>query len=503
MAAGKSGSFTIATKNSAISGYVSWSETYSETNNGSDIVMVAYLRRTNNYSGTATNSSANTITATFSCTGKSDISVKNPSRITIPNNKNYVEIARATFENVPHNSDGSKSVDLYFTLSHTSGMTGFTVNKTGTTASLTQIPRASEPTCSDVTLGNAVTINTNRLSGSFTHTIKTSINGVVKETFTSVATSKSWTPQVATYAPYITNGKTGTIKIECSTYNGSTLIGTKSCNITVTVPSSVKPSLTVTIEENNTKMKNLNWGIFVQGKSQLKVSNVGSPIYGSPISSYSTNVEGINYSGATINSNVILQPGTKIVKSKVIDARGNYQEKETSYQVVEYAKPSIIEANAIRCLEDGTPNDRGTYIKCTFLATVSSVSNHNKATFKIGYKLTESSSYVDTTFVTESSTQLSIDKTGENSVIIGGGNISGMETYDVRFLAEDLFEPTEIVKSIGTGFAIINVNESGKAIAFGKISEAGPDEEKMEIAIPVEYLGKKLLDYEIVDEWEE
>ena len=52
---GKSGTYNIKTKSSAISGYVQWTETYDDatyiTTNQTTITQTVYLHRTNTYSG--------------------------------------------------------------------------------------------------------------------------------------------------------------------------------------------------------------------------------------------------------------------------------------------------------------------------------------------------------------------------------------------------------------------------------------------------------------------
>ena len=95
---------------------------------------------------------------------------------------------------ISHDGDGSRtiSVSAYF---------GDSANSLGNATvsgnlTLTTIPRASEPSCNNVTLGNAVTINTNRKSDAFTHTITVSVGGNVKETFNNIGASVSWTPSI-------------------------------------------------------------------------------------------------------------------------------------------------------------------------------------------------------------------------------------------------------------------------------------------------------------------
>ena len=64
-----------------------------------------------------------------------------------------------------------------------------------------------------------------------------------------VGTSTSWTVPLS-LANQVPNGVSGTCTITCKTYNGSTLIGTKTTSLTLTVPSSIVPEIsTIAISE--------------------------------------------------------------------------------------------------------------------------------------------------------------------------------------------------------------------------------------------------------------
>lgn len=97
----------------------------------------------------------------------------------------------------------------------------------------------------------------------------------------------SWIPPVS-LASQIPSAVSGTCTITCTTYNGSTSIGSKTCTLTLTVPSSVVPtigSLTATRVDGDVPS---SWGIYVQSKSKATITITGATgSYGSTISSYS------------------------------------------------------------------------------------------------------------------------------------------------------------------------------------------------------------------------
>ena len=161
-----------------------------------------------------------------------------------------------TFASAPlkiaHNPDGSKS----FTISGFSGWIYASGNTyaSSQTFTLPTIPRASSVSCSTANIGSNATITINRASSSFTHTLTYafgSLSGTIATKTSS--TNISWTIPTTFYGQ-IPNSKSGTGTITCDTYNGSTLIGSKSTSFTATVNESAsKPTLNPTaVDSNNT-----------------------------------------------------------------------------------------------------------------------------------------------------------------------------------------------------------------------------------------------------------
>lgn len=152
---------------------------------------------------------------------------------------------------IAHNSDGSKS----FTISGFSGWIydSGTTNASAQSFTLSTIPRASSVSCSAADIGSNATISISRASSSFTHTLTYgfgSLSGTIATKTSS--TSISWTLPTTFYAQ-IPNAKNGTGTITCQTYNGSTLIGTKTCSFVATANEAIsKPTLSPTVVDSNT-----------------------------------------------------------------------------------------------------------------------------------------------------------------------------------------------------------------------------------------------------------
>lgn len=106
------------------------------------------------------------------------------------------------------------------------------------------IPAKSAPTtsASTVKMGTSVTINTNRSSTAYTHTLSYTIGGKSETIATGVTTSKPWTPD-KNLASYTGNKTSATCTITCQTYNGTLLVGTEYKYITLTVPDATVPKL--------------------------------------------------------------------------------------------------------------------------------------------------------------------------------------------------------------------------------------------------------------------
>jgi len=143
---------------------------------------------------------------------------------------------------VDHDDDGKGKATIYWKWGVNSPW-GQMENPSGSfTIDLPTIARASVPTlsASTVKMGNTLTINTNRKSSSFTHTIKCKFGGTTTTIATGVGASYNWT--VPDWASRCNNAVSGTATITVTTYSGNTNVGSKSVNVTLSVPSASVPT---------------------------------------------------------------------------------------------------------------------------------------------------------------------------------------------------------------------------------------------------------------------
>lgn len=392
----------------------------------------------------------------------------------------YLEFVSGSNITIPHKSDGSQQLRITFEVDGKLS-SYYPKGSISSTQTLTTIHRASVPTlsASSVAMGSSVTITTNRASSSFTHTLTYKFGNASGTIATGVGTSYAWTPPLS-LANQIPNATSGTCTITCQTYNGSTLIGTKTINLTLTVPSNVVPSISsIGLSAGNSVVPS-SWGVYVQGKSTLKVVTSASGSYGSSITSYKiTGIDNNTYYSSNFTSSILQIAGTRTITVTVTDSRGRTAIKTTTYTCVAYSNPTISVATVTRCNADGTDNEEGEYVKYSFTANVAPVSNKNTYLYRLGYKNSTSSSY---TYITISNSSYTLSK---NNIVIDGVTFSIDNSYDFQFNVTDYFTSSVIVRNVGTGFTLMDFNASGKAMAIGKVSEAQSNEKLLEIAFPI------------------
>lgn len=247
--------------------------------------------------------------------------------------------------NIGHNGDGTKTVNINARLALNIG--GYGEASWGTNYGLPTIPRASSSSDITGTLGTALTININRASGSFTHTVKYNFGSLSGTIGTGVGTSISWTPpmSLATAMPVKTTDW-GNITIE--TYNGGSMIGSKTYRMTLTIPDSVVPSLgSITLTETNNTAKQLlnSDSMFVQNQSNIKVTfNSAAGNTGSSITSYRAQIVGKPNSCSSNNGTLgaMNYSGNVTVEAWVVDSRGRTSNKVTKQiSVLDYDPPAI------------------------------------------------------------------------------------------------------------------------------------------------------------------
>ena len=395
---------------------------------------------------------------------------------------NGTSVASGTTK-ITHNADGTKS----FSLSIEAGVYTYAVSVTASgTHTLDTIPRASTVSATNTNLNSASTITITRASSSFTHTLTYSFGsttGTIVSKTTS--TSVSWTPAL-TLANQIPNAVSGTCTITCDTYNGSTKIGSKTCTLTLTVPASVKPTMTSVTATRVDGDVPAAWAIYVQNKSKATVTiNGAAGAYGSTISSYSISGGGYSSTASSFTTGLLAASGTITFTAKVTDSRGRVSDAKTvSISVVAYSAPSFSSYISQRATSAGVINDDGTYIRGLISFSYATCSSKNTITCATYYKKSSATSWTNANKSFSSGTAFTF----------GGGAISTESSYDVKYNITDAFTTITIIDMVSTASVLMDFKAGGKGIAIGKVSEK---DKTLEIADSwgLEVHGKKLIDY--------
>ena len=359
---------------------------------------------------------------------------------------------------ISHNSDGTRS----FSVSLAAAIYYSSIGCTGSqTFTLDTIARASTLSVSDGTLGTKTTPTADRKSSSFTHTLTWecgSYSGTIATK--SSATSWNFTPELklASVAPY---GQKVYCTYTLSTYNGSTLVGTDSKSVWFTIPSSVKPSCTLSLSDS--KGYASTYGGYIQGESQLSVTINATQAYGSPISRYSASANGTTYSTRAFTTSVLTKVGTNTISATVIDGRERPGSASSNITVLAYSRPQITNLKVRRCNANGTENDRGGYGKISFHCTITPLSNKNTRACSLRYRQSGATKWTNAPAITLSA----YDQDCNPPVI----QMSDAHSYEIQINLTDKFGTSTAVTSISTGYCLYHIPASGKGVTFGGIAE--------------------------------
>lgn len=368
--------------------------------------------------------------------------------------------------NITHNADGTKTLATSTRITHDQ----FSSNAQSYSQALTTIPRATTPTVSatSVNMGSDITISMPRASSSFDHTLTYKFGNATGTIGSDLGTSKTWEVPLS-LASQIPSGTSGTCTITCKTYNGSTLIGTKTVSFTAKVPSSVVPSISsLTIAEAVSGLS-AKFGAYIQNKSKAKVTITAAGSYSSTISSYKTTVSGKSYSGSTFTSGVLATAGTVTIETTVTDSRGRTAKKSSTITVLAYAAPKITKFTAFRSDSQGVQNYESTSVNCGYAWTISALGNKNDNSYLFEYKAKGASEW--TALASGNSYSINTSRIFANIAPIDS-------SYDLRLTVKDYFGSAVAVAEIPTAFTLLDFNASGKGLAFGKVSEI---ENQMEV----------------------
>ena len=314
---------------------------------------------------------------------------------------------------------------------------------------------------SSCNIGDTITIQLDADLDSYDHDLFYGIAGQTVQLGEFIKNSYTWEIplSICELLPNTTEGK---LTIRADTYEGYSLIGSKTVTITVKVPEDIIPgflafNLTEAVDGIATR-----FGAFIKDHSRLNVEINASGQYGARIVKYSTKILDTTYSGATFISDILNKSGTFTATTIVTDSRGRTNTVSNRITILDYTPPIISKLKAYRCTEDGTKRDEGTYALVEFEYVVNVMNNKNTVEYAIQYATSGDMSYK--TLTTGASFALS-------SYYVSDVEILGEYGYTIKLVVTDFFGSVELTTEIPTGFVPLDFNANGRAVAFGKSSE--------------------------------
>lgn len=317
---------------------------------------------------------------------------------------------------------------------------------------------ATQPSLSAATveMGKSVTISTPAVNNAYRHTLRYAFGSASGTIATGIASSVSWTPPVS-LANQIPSATAGSGTIYCDTYSGSTLLGTKSVSITLTVPGSVVPSagtLSAALAEDTS-----GTDLYVKGMGKAKLTLSGaSGAYGSSITSYTITGGGWTATNSALTTGTLASAGNITFTATVTDSRGRKASTTRTINVIDYTKPGVAVCDVYRCDADGNRKKAGTYFAVEINASYSAITG-NTLSITARYKKQSESNYGTAANVTNN-----------GKTVIGSGNIGASTTYDVLVTVADKYNSLSIQRTLSTKSVLQSFKRSAGA-AIGKVAE--------------------------------
>ncbi|MHB9781495.1 DUF859 family phage minor structural protein [Streptococcus sp. 10F2] len=361
---------------------------------------------------------------------------------------------------VAHNDDGSKTANMTARLQGGGGYSPNTLNIGQQSYKLADIARASSATVPSGVIGSPMTITIQPVKAGYTHTIRYEFGSKSGTVASNVATSTTWTPPMDLCDLY-PNATTGTGQIHVDTYSGGRKLGTRSFSTNVTVPDSVKPTLSnFSLSEGSDVVKRkLPDGPFVQILSKVKVNfGVAQGVRGSTIKGYKAVVLGSNQTVTENNGTfgVIDRSGEVTVRATVIDSRGRESapvDKKIRFE--SYHAPVLsFSVKRTGALQDILVINRN--------AKVASLGNKNRMKLRFFSARGQSTNYTAANGPAGGEWTSTFEFVNAEAQLTG--SYSGTSSWTIKGVLEDSFTSTEFVFQIPPEQVVLSYTPDGVGI---------------------------------------
>lgn len=402
--------------------------------------------------------------------------------------KSYTDIGSGSV-NVDCSDGTSKDITLTFKWSMPSNDSDSYTPAAGTsrtvsvTATLPAIPRASQPSC--ITwpehtenvgyFGDRIRIHMNSKSSQFTHKVYYYFGSLTKQKIAdNVTNNVDWEIPLDLINELYSTDKEGWGQIYVETYNGTTLIGSKTCRFSAKVPDNeaTKPKVTMTLNPVGA-LPSAFAGLYIQGLTKVKATFSAKGEYGAGISSYLMKVDSVLHDASdAYTSSYLTNPGEKIVYGFATDTREHTGETSQTINVLPYNNPRLENASAVRCDKNGKESESGTYLKIigerSYSPCIYNGVQKNFCAIQFRYSQ-DKVNYSDWTTILDRNS-LSSDKVITEPLL--DGKISAELSYVVHIRAiDDIGRYAESYVTIPTDKVYMHRDGAKNALGLGKYNE--------------------------------
>lgn len=253
----------------------------------------------------------------------------------------------------------------------------------------------------------------------------------------------------------------GTLSVYCKILQGGSVFAEYTGTYSVTIPDSVKPSISaLTVADRLGKVPS-SWGIYVQNYSAVKINTLTYAAgTGSSVTKISLKVGSMVAKDGTPSSwpvgDTITSSGTIAVTVTVTDARGRTGSKSVNITVVAYSPPNFNSAISERCNAQMELDEEGNRFKVKTSVSYSSCNGKNSITLTLESRVSTESAYSNAQTITP------------NATVLADRVISPDAAYNVRLTLRDQFNTAYHYDYVSTALYLIHFHTGGTGIAFGQ-----------------------------------
>lgn len=412
---------------------------------------------------------------------------------------NYVNDLGSFTGNIPHNADGTKTLTLEGSFTtRSSYISGGAVSAQ---VELPAIAKASDiDSALDVTLGNKCSVKFTPKAASFRFKLEFScgewavISDLIHPNTINQYTYTGTELPLEVARQFVESSST--MNVVLYTYSdseGENLTGTNDASFTVYVPdnSETKPTVSMSLTPGKTPIS----GLYIQGLSTVQADISATDPYGANIEDYSVTIGGTSY-GPPYDSEYLNTTGAVKVTGYATNSRGFIGSAESSIDVIAYSRPQIQNVSVVRCTQDGTQSEDGTYLRISATRNYSKVmsgdTQHNHCQIRYRYRAETVSEWSDW------STILETDASGD-AVITDAllGNLSTEKVYIVQVgVIDTLGFQANATITIATKSVFMHRRAGGKAMGLGKYVE---EDNLLDVAWDARFRGKVTVEAPVND----